>query len=96
MWGLVKGVPSTAEHIITDYGVPIAFGGALLGGAAAGHGLARLMDAKSVAANSDKLLESEALATEIAVTEKRIRELEKRRKQLQQRKTGEQKYDRFV
>ena len=67
-----------------------------LGGLGAGYGLARLTNPRVVAKNSDKLLEAEALATEIEVTEERLKALEARRRVKRDRARTEQQYDRFV
>lgn len=66
-------------------------------GLAGGHVAARITAPSAVKENSDKILTSEALATEIDVTERKIKDLERRRAALTSRKTADtQAYDRFV
>ena len=99
----IKGAGKKTIDIGVDVGktiaakaIPVAFFTTIMAGLGAGYGLARLTNPKAGAKNSDKLLESEALATEIAVTEKKLKALEARRKEKQLKGTTEQRYDRFV
>ena len=94
--GKIVGLGVDAGKSIATHIPPIAYGGAVVSGLGAGYGLARLLNPRAVAKNSDKLLETEALATEIAVTERRLKALEARRKNKKIRAEGEQRYDRFV
>lgn len=100
---LLKSLGGTAAKgagKIIDFGFNkapgLALGTAAVLGLGTGYGLARLKDPTVVSENSDKILESEALATEIAVTERKLKALEARRKERQAKKRAEQPYDRFV
>lgn len=86
-------------HTIIDKGpaVYMMHLAALTGlGLGAGWGAARLSAPQAVYNNRDKILTSEALATEIDVTERHLRDLEKRKKALAKRKQAPAAYDRFV
>ena len=75
----------------------LAWGGIGAASAAAGYGLARLTSPVSVAKNTDKELEAEALKTEIDVTLRRIAALEERRRKRAAGGADKPKiYDRFV
>ena len=73
----------------------ILMGGAVLGGLGIGYGAAKLTSPTSIAENSDKELEQEALQTEIDVTQRRIAALEERRKN-RKAQVAPKVYDRFV
>lgn len=64
-------------------------------GGLAGWGIARATSPSSVAENSDKELEREALETEIDVTQRRIAALMERKEQLAKQPKAKP-YDRFV
>ena len=94
--GKAAGTAGTVANKAFEVGPGLALGAASILGLGAGYGLARLREPSSVAENSDKILESEALATEIAVTEKKLKALEARRRERRARQKAEQPYDRVV
>lgn len=90
-WDILKDVSGAT---IATYAKMLALAGAT--GLVGGHIAARATSPSVIKENSDKIITSEALATEIDVTERKLRDLEKRRASLEKRKQGTQAYDRFV
>ena len=75
-------------------GIGLTGGGIL--GAALGYAMARMTSPSTIAKNTDKELEEEALRTEIDVTQRRLAALEARRAQKQSELSAPRAYDRFV
>ena len=91
---VIDAIKSTITKAPAAYYAMLGLAGGT--GLIGGHILARTTAPSTVKNNSDKILISEALATEIDVTERRIKDLERRRAALKERKLGAQAYDRFV
>lgn len=99
IYGFIKDVLGLGKEIakpIIEKAPGLVAATAAVTGLTGGYGLARLTEPTAVSENSDKILEREALATEIAVTARRLKALQERRKALKHRATAEQRYDRFV